>query len=51
VKLPMILRWAAISSIVFWAFADSGNAAHLVQNVGDFAAEAARGLSNFVTGI
>jgi hypothetical protein len=58
VKLCLILKWAALAFVVWWVITDTVNAAHLVQNVGDFLTDAAhfltdaaRGLGHFVTSI
>ena len=47
VKLKTILGYAAVAFILFFVIKDPTGAAHIVNNIGDFLASAARGISAF----
>lgn len=46
-KLKTILGYAAVAFILFFVIKDPTGAAHIVNNIGDFLASAARGISAF----
>jgi hypothetical protein len=47
VNLKTVLGWLAVAFIIWWIIEDPTGAAHVVHNIGDFLANAARGISNF----
>ena len=50
-KLKTILGYAAIAFILFFVIKDPTGAAHVVTNIGNFLASAARGISAFFTSL
>jgi hypothetical protein len=51
VKLKTILGYTAVAFILFFVIKDPTGAAHVVSNIGNFLAEAARGVSAFFTSL
>jgi hypothetical protein len=51
VKLKTILGYAAIAFLLFFVIKDPAAAAHVVTNIGNFLASAARGFSAFFTSL
>jgi hypothetical protein len=47
VNLKTILGWLAVAFVLWWIIEDPAGAAHVVRNIGDFLASAARGISDF----
>ena len=47
VKLKTILGYAAVAFILFFVIKDPAGAAHVVNNIGNFLASAARGIATF----
>ena len=50
-KLKTILGYAAVAFILFFVIKDPAGAAHIVNNIGNFLASAARGFSAFFTSL
>ena len=50
-KLKTILGYTAIAFIVFFVIKDPTGAAHVVTNIGNFLASAARGFASFLRSI
>jgi hypothetical protein len=51
VKLKTILGYTAVAFILFFVIKDPTGAAHVVSNIGNFLASAARGFSAFFTSL
>ena len=51
VKLKTILGYTAVAFILFFVIKDPTGAAHVVSNIGNFLASAARGVSAFFTSL
>ena len=50
-KLKTILGYAAVAFILFFVIKDPAGAAHVVNNIGNFLATVARGISSFFTSL
>ena len=50
-KLKTILGYAALAFILFFVIKDPTGAAHVVTNIGNFLASAARGFAAFFTSL
>jgi hypothetical protein len=51
VKLKTILGYAAVALVLFFVIKNPAGAAHIVNNIGNFLASAARGFSAFFTSL
>jgi hypothetical protein len=51
VKLKTILGYAAVAFLLFFVIKNPTGAAHVVTNLGDFLASAARGFSAFLSSL
>ena len=47
VNLKTVLGWLAVAFLIWWVIEAPSGAAHVVHNIGDFLASAARGISDF----
>jgi hypothetical protein len=47
VNLKTVLGWLAVAFVIWWIIEDPSGAAHVVHNIGDFLASAARGIATF----
>ena len=50
-KLKTILGYAAVALVLFFVIKNPAGAAHIVNNIGNFLASAARGFSAFFTSL
>jgi hypothetical protein len=47
VSLKTVLGWLVLAFVIWWIIEDPAGAAHVVRNIGDFLASAARGIADF----